>query len=338
MERQPAPPRTPLAIIAGPTGAGKSALALRLADRLPAEIIAADSMQVRRGFDVGTGKPSLLERRAVPHHLVDVCGPADEFSAGEFAARAHAAAAAIRSRERVPILVGGTGLYLRAFLKGRLGGTGADPAIRSRLRRQAETEGCRALHDRLGRLDPATADRIHPGDLLRTVRALELWERTGQPPSTMRPDLWEPPRIPVSLFLVLDRERTELYRLIDQRARRMWEGGLLEEVGALLAAGYPRSLRALQALGYRQALAHLEGRLTSEEALHCMQRATRNYAKRQLTWFRRETAAEWRLVRGWDWVEPLAEELAGRLSPSPAGRLDPLAASMAVHTEGDPRT
>jgi tRNA dimethylallyltransferase len=265
-------------------------------------------------MDVGTGKPSPADREAVPHHLLDICDPTETFSASAFAARAQALVEEIRQRGRLPILVGGTGLYLRAFLKGRLAGTGGDPTIRARLAREAEARGGQALHDRLRDLDPATAARVHPRDLFRVIRALELLETTGRPPSEIRPDLWERPRMVVSALLVVNRDREELYRLIDERARRMWEGGLPEEVRRLLAAGYGPDLRTLKSLGYRQAVACLQGRLPEAEALAAMQRATRNYARRQLTWFRREPAAEWVTVRGWDWVEPLAEKLLGRLA------------------------
>ncbi|MBI4574068.1 MAG: tRNA (adenosine(37)-N6)-dimethylallyltransferase MiaA [candidate division NC10 bacterium] len=300
-------------MIAGPTAVGKSALGLALARRAGGEIIVADSMQVYRGMDVGTGKPSPADRETVPHHLLDLCGPAEAFSASEFAARAHALAEEIQARGRLPILVGGTGLYLRAFLKGRLAGTGGDPAIRARLAREAETAGGQALHERLRALDPATGARVHPRDVFRVVRALELLEVTGRRPSEIRPDLWDPPRTAVSAMLVLTRDRVELYGFIDQRARRMWEEGLVDEVRRLLAAGCAPHLPALRSLGYRQAVAYLEGRLTGAEALAQMQRATRHYARRQLAWFRREPAAEWVTVRGWDWVEPLVDSILERL-------------------------
>lgn len=292
---------------------GKSALGLAVARRAPGEIIAADSMQVYRGMDAGTGKPSPAEREAVPHHLLDVCDPGETFSAAEFAARAQALAEEIGRRGRLPILVGGTGLYLRAFLKGRLAGAGRDREIRERLKREAERVGSGGLHERLRALDSATAARVHPGDLFRIIRALELFEVTGRRPSEIRPSVWDPPRVAVSAFLVLTRARDELYRLIDARAGRMWKAGLVEEVRRLRAAGFGADLPALRSLGYRQALAHLQGRLSEAEALADMQRATRRYARRQLTWFRREPAAEWVRVKGWDWVEPLAETIVARL-------------------------
>ncbi len=297
---------------------GKSALGMALARRAPGEIIVADSMQVYRRMEVGTGKPSATERAAVPHHLLDVCDPSETFSASAFASRAQAAVQEIRGRGRLPILVGGTGLYLRAFLKGHLAGAGGDPAIRERLRQEAAVGGTRSLHERLRALDPPSAERIHPGDLFRIVRALELWEVTGRRPSELRPALWDPPRATISALVVLTREREELYRLIDERARRMWEAGLASEVRGLLATGYAPDLPALKSLGYRQVVAYLQGRRSAAEALAEMQRATRNYARRQLTWFRREPAAEWMAVRGWEWVEPLAEKILARLvQPQP---------------------
>jgi len=292
---------------------GKTALGVSVARRAGGEIIVADSMQVYRGMDAGTGKPTAGERGVVPHHLLDICDPRDTFSASEFAMRAHTLVKEIRRRGRVPIIVGGTGLYLRAFLKGRLVGPGGDPAIRTRLKREGEAWGPRTLHDRLARLDPTTAARIHPHDVFRVVRALELFESTGQRPSEVRRDLWEPPRVSVVSMVVLNRERSELDRLIDERARRMWEGGLVGEVRRLLAEGHTPDLPALKSLGYRQAVAFLQGCLTEGEAILAMQRATRRYARRQCIWFRREAAAEWRMVRGWDWVETLAEQLAAGL-------------------------
>jgi tRNA dimethylallyltransferase len=292
---------------------GKSALALAVACRTPAELVAADCMQVYRGLDIGTGKPTPAERAAAQHHLLDVCDPTESFSAHDFARQAHRLVVEIQERGRLPILVGGSGLYLRAFLKGSLAGGGADPALRSRLHREAERAGVQGLYDRLRTVDPATASRIHPRDLFRIVRALELLEVTGRRASEIRTGLWEAPRVVGALVLVLTRAREELSRLVDERARRMWEGGLVEEVRRHLIGGLPPDARPLQALGYRQALAVLQGRATEVDALAAMQRATRRYAKRQLTWFRREPAAEWITVRGWDWIEPVAAQILGRL-------------------------
>jgi tRNA dimethylallyltransferase len=275
-------------------------------------------MQVYRGLDIGTGKPSPADRRAVPHHLLDVCDPTETFSAFEFARRARALVAEIHARGRLPILVGGTGLYLRAFLKGQLAGEAGDPAIRARLRAEATGAGGALLHERLRQVDPLSAAAIRPGDVFRLVRALELWELTGVPPSAMRPTLWDPPRVMVSAFLVLMREREELYRAIDARAQRMWEDGLVAEVRGLVRAGYAPTLRPLQALGYRQAAAVVAGQATEAEALAEMQRATRNYAKRQVTWFRREPTAEWVTVRGDEWVDSLAASIVARLAAAAA--------------------
>ena len=295
---------------------GKSALALAVARRIPAEIIVADSVQVYRGMDAGTGKPSPEERAAVRHHLLDICEPSQRYSASEFARDAQAAVKEIHRRGRLPIIVGGTGLYLRAFLKGQLSGSGGQPAVRERLWREAETTGAQRLHERLAALDPATAARVHPRDLFRVVRALELFEVTGRRPSEIRTGLWETPRLRVSAILVLNRERQELHHLIDERAGAMWQSGLVEEVRRLLVEGWPPDLPAFRSLGYREAVAHLSGRLTESQALLHMQRATRRYARRQVAWFRREPSAEWAQIRGWDWVEPLATQVVARLTAS----------------------
>jgi tRNA dimethylallyltransferase len=291
----------PLLILGGPTGVGKTEVALAVARRARGEILVADSMQVYRGLDIGTGKPSAAERREIPHHLLDICDPTERFSAFAFAARARLLAAEVRARGRLPILVGGTGLYLRAFLTVAAPGRGEDAGIRARLLAEAERDGPEALHRRLRAVDPASAERIAPADRVRLVRALELWELTGTPPSTLRPNLWEASRLPGLRFVVLTRERDELRRRIDRRCVRMWEAGLVAELQGLLTAGYARELRPLQALGYRQALAVLEGRMDAAAALAAMQQATRNYAKRQLTWFRREPAATWETLAGEDW-------------------------------------
>lgn len=286
---------------------------MAVAQRAPGEIIVADSRQVYRGLDIGTSKASPEERKLVPHHLADLCEPSETFSASEFAARAQILVREIHERGHLPILVGGTGLYLRAFLKGGLAGSAADPVIRARLRGEAERLGPHALHERLRALDPPTAARVHSRDVFRVVRALELLEVTGQRPSAIRSGLWDAPRVHLSAMIVLHREREELNRLIDLRARAMWEGGLVEEVRELLAQGYGPDLPALRSPGYRQAVAYLRGTMTEVEALAAMQRATRQYARRQVIWFRREPAAQWMAVRGWDWVEPLAEQLVVRV-------------------------
>ncbi len=305
-----AAPAFPPAIIAGPTAVGKSQLALAVATHLPAEIVVADSMQVYQGFDIGTDKPSAAERATVPHHLLDICRPDDSFSAFAFADAACAAVEAIQDRGRLPLLVGGTGLYLRAFLKGNLTGGGGNGALRARLRAEAAEIGSAALHARLAQRDPRSAAAIRPGDLFRIIRALELCEMTGQAASALRPALWDAPHTPLAGFIVLTRQRGELAQRIAVRSAAMWEAGLVEEVRTLLARGVPADCRALQSIGYRQALAVVSGQMTLEEAQVDLVRVTRQYAKRQVTWFRREPAAEWVTVSGDDWVDPLAMRLA----------------------------
>jgi tRNA dimethylallyltransferase len=308
-------PADALLILAGPTGVGKSELALALAARVPAEIVVADSMQVYRGLDIGTGKPTAAERARISHHLLDICDPTEGFSAFEFAARAKEAVAAIRARGKLPILVGGTGLYLRAFLKGGLPSGGRDAELRARLAAEAEAEGTVALHARLAERDPASAARIRPQDRFRIVRALELMAVTGRPASALRPDLWETPSPTGVRFVVVTRERAALYARIDARCVAMWRAGLVAEVRGLLAAGHAPDLRPLQALGYRQAVAVALGRLSPEAGLEEMQRATRQYARRQLTWFRREPAAEWIRIDEGAGMEPALGAILARLDP-----------------------
>ena len=311
---------TPAAvIIAGPTAVGKSALALALAQQAPGEIVVADSMQVYRGLDVGTGKPTAADRALVVHHLLDIREPRDDFSAAEFAEAADRLVQEIMGRGRLPILVGGTGLYLRAFLRGALA-PAPDPAVRARLRAEAASQGAAALHARLAAADPRSAERIHPHDLIRVLRALEIQAATGAPPSAVRPGLWDRPRRRVATFLVLTRERSELAALIDRRCAAMWRDGLLDETRRLLADPCGFTPRRLEALGYRQARAFLEGRESAGEALAAMQAATRAYAKRQLTWFRREPAARWRTIGGDAWVAPMVEEILCELRGRGTGR------------------
>jgi len=273
--------RFPLLVIAGATASGKSHLAIQLALAFDGEIVSCDSMQVYRGFDVGTAKVSAAERAVVPHHLIDIRDPAQPFSAGEFAREAAAALAAIRARGRLPILTGGTGFYLRALLEGLPPAPPRDEALRARLAKAAP----QALYRLLLRLDPAAAVRIHPHDRHKLIRALEI--ARGRAPHA------SPPRpagltgfAPVKILLLPD--RAALYCRINERVVSLFAGGLLEETAVLQARGLPPTCPPFQAVGYREALAVLSGTLTLEAAVRATQQATRNYAKRQLTWFRRE--------------------------------------------------
>ncbi|MFP4561451.1 MAG: tRNA (adenosine(37)-N6)-dimethylallyltransferase MiaA [Thiohalorhabdus sp.] len=277
----------------GPTAVGKTDLALAIADEFPVALINADSAQVYRGMDVGTAKPSPEVRARYPHALMDFRDPAEPFSAGEYARAARREAEACLGRGRVPLLVGGTGLYFRAFAEGLAELPTANRELRDRLRSEAEHEGWPALHERLRRLDPQAAGRIHPRDGQRILRALEVCEATGRPLSELQREEGLPSADFPILRLALWRPREELWRRIEARFRAMLEGGLEEEVRALVQAGVDPDAPALRSVGYRQVREHLEGRRSREELLEAGVVATRRLAKRQLTWLRREPGVEW---------------------------------------------
>jgi len=312
----------PLIAIVGPTGSGKSKLAVRLALELDGEIINCDSLQLYRYLDIGTAKLTPTERRGVPHHLLDVLNPDEYFSAGEFARRARQILYEISARGRLPILVGGTGFYLRALVEGLFPGPRRNEQLRAELkRRQLRRPGI--LHRWLRRRDPSAAARIHPHDVQKLTRAVEICLLTQRPLAAVfaagRESL-EGYRV---LKLGLDPPREALYQMLDERCRQMFEGGLLDEVRRVLLLGFPPESKALEAHGYRQALQLLRGELNYKEALYYAQRNTRRYAKRQWTWFRREKDLEW--IRGFGWEADVVELALERirafvqLSGSPAG-------------------
>lgn len=292
-------------VLSGPTASGKTETALSLARLFPLEIVNADSMQVYRGMDVGTAKPAPSERAEVPHHLIDVADPDDRYSAGRFVAEAEEAVRGIRERGRFPLVSGGTGLYIRSLLRG-LDPLPSDPRVRARLVRRWEEEGGGALHRELSNVDPASADLIHSSDKVRVLRALEVAEITGEPPSARKRSWARGNRYRV-LFLVLSVDRATLYRRIDSRVDAMFGGGLVEEVKGLLAKGYGRGLPSMGALGYRHVLAHLLDGVAREESAFRMKQDTRRYAKRQITWLSGE-AGTVRLA-GSTPREPAAEEV-----------------------------
>lgn len=278
-------PRLKIAAIVGPTAAGKTALALELARRLPLEIVSCDSQAVVRGMDVGTAKPSPAERAQVPHHLLDVVEPGEEFSAAAFVAEADRAIAGIHARGRLPLVVGGTGLYLRSLLHGIVDAPPKDEALRRRLEARAEEEGDEVLHRELAAVDPEAAARIPTRDRVRVVRALEVHALTGRTLSSFHRDHQATLRYD-ALVLGVTPPREELYRRVNARAAVMLDEGLVDETRRLAAD--PAARPRLEAcIGYREALAHLEGALTREEALEKIRQEQRRYAKRQLTWFRR---------------------------------------------------
>ncbi len=278
-------------VVAGPTAAGKTELAMRLARAFPLEIVGADSLQVYRGMDIGTAKPSAEDRLAVPHHLVDVADPDEAYDAGRFVREAELAIAGIRRRGNFPLVAGGTGMYIRALLKG-LDPLPSDPAVRADLARRWKEEGGAALHADLRRRDPAAAERIHPSDRQRLLRALEIACLTGAPPSDRR-RRWTAGERSDVLFLVITRRREELYRRIDARVDEMFRRGLVDEVRRLLSRGIGPEYKPMGSLGYSHVLSHLLRGLPLERAVAETKRDTRRYAKRQLTWLSREEGAVW---------------------------------------------
>jgi tRNA dimethylallyltransferase len=286
------PPR--VVVVVGPTASGKSALALAIAEAAGAEVVSADSQQVYRGMDIGTGKLPVGERARVPHHLIDVIDPDEVMSAARFVALADAAIAGAAARGRPTVVAGGTGLYVRALLRGLFEGPAADLELRARL----EAEGAPALHERLRAVDPTAAARILPGDLRRLVRALEVHTLTGVPISTHQEAHGiraAPPRYP-SRWVGLDPPRDELAARIDARVDAMFAAGLVDEVRGL-AARHPLDRRAFDAIGYREIRAHLAGQLSLDDARAQMKAATRRYARRQRGWFRTEPEVTWYRMR-----------------------------------------
>jgi len=285
-----------LLVITGPTASGKEHLAVEVGRRLDGEIISADSMKVYRGMDIGTAKASGDQRRAVPHHLLDVADPgpgAPGFSTARWVRLADACIADVHARGRVPIVSGGTPLYLKALLEGLFEGPPADPSIRARLRADAEARGTHALHARLAEVDPAAAARIHPNDLRRIVRALEVWELTGSPISNLQTQWGERPLRYRPRLVAVRRRPDDLTRRIEQRVRRMLDAGLIEEVRRLLACpgGLARGPR--QALGYAEVIDYLAGRLSEEQLVPAIVAHTRQFARRQHTWLSRFPDVVW---------------------------------------------
>ena len=306
----PDAPAPPLVAIAGPTGSGKSELALRLAELFDGEIVSCDSLQVYRHFNIGAAKLPESEWRGIPHHLIDIVDPDAIFTAGEYARLAREAIAGITARGRLPIVAGGTGFYLRALLDGLFPGPSRDQAIRDRLAlREQRHRG--SVHRLLTRFDRETAVRIHPNDVPKTMRALEVFLLARRPASEMfreGRDALEGYRV---LKLALNPEREPLNARLDARCRAMFETGLIEEVRAILAMGYPPETKPFEALGYAQALQSIQGELSPKDALFYAQRRTRQYAKRQITWIRKEQGVVW--LRGFGEEERITQEAEQRV-------------------------
>ena len=282
-----------LICLLGPTAVGKTEIAIRLAQRLNAEIISVDSRQIYRQMDIGTAKPTPEEQQAARHHLIDCVDISQPFSVADYQFLADTAIADIQNRGNRVLLVGGAGLYFRVIVDGLFEGPGADPALRKRLEGEVAQFGVDALHDRLRVCDPESADRIHPNNIVRVIRALEVYELTGTPMSQLQQQ-WHPERqrYPFIAF-GLTMPRALLYCRIEQRVDVMLANGLIAEVESLLAAGYGRDTIALRSFGYKELIAYLDGDCTYLEAISQLKQNTRRFAKRQLTWFRKDTRIEW---------------------------------------------
>lgn len=287
------PDREPLLVVViGPTASGKTALALALARKFGGEIVNCDSVAMYRDFEIGTAKPTRAERAEVPHRLLDCTDPLADVTAGEYARQARQAIKEISGRARLPIVSGGTGLYLRALLEGLFAGPQRSEELRDRLRQRASDHGTGYLHRILQRLDAAAAERIHANDMPKVIRAIEVCLASRQPMT----ELWQRGREPLTGFRILrlglNPEREALYAHINERAAKMFDDGLIEETEALLAK-YGNAARPLSSLGYKQAMQFLAGEMDRATALQAAQQAHRNYAKRQMTWFRREPDVRW---------------------------------------------
>ncbi len=286
-------PEPLLVVILGPTASGKTALSLALAGRFHGEIVNCDSVAMYREFDLGTAKPTSLERARAPHHLLDSIAPTSHITAGEYARQARQVLEEIKARSHLPILVGGTGLYLRALLEGLSPGPQRSEELRRRLRERADQGGPGYLHRILSWMDPAAAEAIHANDTPKVIRAIEVCIVSRQKMT----DLWQQRgRDTLRGFRILrfglDPDRQALYERINSRAQQMFDDGLIEETQRLLEK-YGKAAVPLSSLGYKQAAQFLRGELTREQALHAAQQAHRNYAKRQMTWFRREPEVHW---------------------------------------------
>ena len=313
-----------LVAILGPTATGKSALGIALAQRFAGEIVSCDSTAVYRGFDIGTDKVPAAERRGIPHHLIDVADPMEEYSAARYARDAAAAIRDITRRGKLPIVVGGTGLYYRALTRGFFPGPSRDDALRRRLERVASTRGVECLHRWLARVDPASAARVQSRDLKRIVRALEVYLLTGRPLTEHFTATTSPlPEYTVAAF-ALTIPAAETAERVARRVDAQFEGGLLDEIRGLLASGLPETAHPFSGLVYRQALEHLKGGRGEAETRELITRENRKYARRQLIWFRKEPNLRWIHAAGQreETLEEVARALAA-MESIPDGPADP---------------
>ena len=297
-----------LIVICGPTGIGKTAAAIEIAEAFNAEIIGADSMQIYRQMDIGTAKPTADEQARVAHHMIDIIDPDTPFDAVRFADLARTAAAKLHDRGMNPLVVGGTGLYIKAFLYGMFQSDPVDTKIREHLKREADEHGTEILYQRLMQSDPITAHKLHPNDTYRILRALETFQATGKPISEYQNTHAFAEPFYEALKIGLNMERALLYERINERVDAMLAAGFVDEVKRLLDAGYTNDLKSMQSIGYRHIVDYLEGRLTLEECVRTLKRDHRRYAKRQLTWFGADDEIIWKQPNQIDDIKALVSE------------------------------
>lgn len=280
-------------LICGPTAIGKTSVAIDVAERVGGEIVGADSMQIYRYMDIGTAKPTAEEKRRVRHHMIDIALPDEPYDAARFSRESRAAVDAILARRRMPVIAGGTGFYIKALLYGLCDAVPEEEAVRHRLREEAALSGGMSLYRRLETCDPEAAGKIHPNDTYRIVRALAVYQTSGMPMSEYRRrhGFSDAPYTVLKIGLFMDRQA--LYARIEQRVEEMVRQGLQDEVKQLLATGYHKSLRPMQALGYRHMAAFITGEADWDATIATLKRDTRQYAKRQLTWFRKDPEIQW---------------------------------------------
>lgn len=303
-----------LLAIVGPTAVGKSQTALSVAKRLGGEIVSADSVQVYRGMDIGAAKPTPEERVEVPHHLIDIVDPDVYYTVADFQRDALAVIHQIHNRGKLPILVGGTGLYIRAVISDyTFSESGMNEKLRERLWIEAENKGPAYLHAKLVKVDPVTANKLHPNDLRRVIRALEVFEQSNCSISEQAAKTSGESRYDTTMF-ALTMSREQLYRRIEERVDKMMAQGLLAEVEGLLKQGVSPDVKSLQSLGYRQLITHLQGELTLEDAVSLIKRDTRRFAKRQLTWFRREQQITWLDCSNFNGITDITENIYFQLA------------------------
>ena len=303
----------PLVALVGPTAVGKSHVAILVAKALETEVLTADSRQVYRGMDIGTDKPTAAERQGVPHRLIDLVDPDQPFNTGEFRRHALAEIARLHHEGKLPLLVGGTGLYVRTVLRGLWEGPPADWEFRRNLEQEAAAKGADWLYRRLVQVDPESARRLHPNDRVKIVRALEVHHLLGRPLSEehKRHAFAEMPFAP--LLIGLTRERTALYRRVDDRVELELARGLVEETKRLMDRGYGRLLGSMKGLGYKQMAGYLAGGYDYDEAVRRLKRDTRRFAKRQMTWFRKEPGLQWLSIEDTESPAQVAERIVGEV-------------------------